>query len=457
MKPIAWQWLAINSLLIAALAAAAETRPQYGGTLHMSLHDAPVSLDPADEADGDSFARRSMIRLIFDTLVTTDESGRVVGALAESWQATRGNQRVQIRLRSGVKFHDGTPLTAEAAAASLRRGNPSWNVRSENDTIVIELDTADPDLLDELALPRNAIAKRDSANQLSGTGPFHIVDWQPGKKLVLAAEEDSWQGRTFLDGIQIELGRSFRDQAADLEIGRADILDVPAEQLSRFPQDRYRVVRSAPLELVGLLFTHEHSSDNEKNAREALRWSVDRASMHTVLFRGAGEQAASLLPTWISGYGFVFPREADLKKARQLRDQIRAVPNWSLAYDNRDPLAGLIAERAALNAKDGGLSLRPNPMAAPADLRLIRIRLDSSNPWVALENVLQAAGLTQPASKGHSLDDLYAAEAAILGSDRIIPLFHLPASYASNTSFRGWTAKADGSLDLANAWLKRAQ
>ena len=49
-----------------------------------------------------------------------------------------GNQRWQFRIRRGVKFHDGTPLSAEMAAASLRAANPSWNVIADADSVVIE-------------------------------------------------------------------------------------------------------------------------------------------------------------------------------------------------------------------------------------------------------------------------------------------------------------------------------
>ena len=49
-----------------------------------------------------------------------------------------GSQRWQFRIRRGVKFHDGTPLTAEIAAASLRAANPSWNVVADADSVVID-------------------------------------------------------------------------------------------------------------------------------------------------------------------------------------------------------------------------------------------------------------------------------------------------------------------------------
>ena len=52
------------------------------------MRAAPTSLDPADGAQADSFARRSLTMLMFDTLVTADDSGRVQSALATSWQAS---------------------------------------------------------------------------------------------------------------------------------------------------------------------------------------------------------------------------------------------------------------------------------------------------------------------------------------------------------------------------------
>lgn len=453
MKLFAWQWLAISSLLIATPAIRAETRPQYGGTLHVTMRITPSSLDPAEISD--SFAGRSLTALIFDTLVTTDSTGRGEAALAESWESSRGNQRLQVRLRRGVKFHDGTPLTVETAAASLRKANPSWNVIVDGDSVIIEREGGDSKLLQELALPRNAIAKRDSEKKVSGTGPFHIIDWQPGNKLSLAAEEDYWRGRVFLDGMEIEMGKSFRDQMNALESGKADLVEIAPEQMHRVSPERFRLVRSDPIELLALKFARDTATSEEKNLRESLRLSVERRSMHSVLLQGAGQPTASLLPSWISGYGFVFSSEADLPRARQLRDQIRAVPTLTMGYDNGDPLARLLVERIALNAKDAGLSVQLNPSAT--DLRLLRAPVACCDPWIALEELDTQLGLPTSRNKPYSVEELYAAEQAALATERVIPLFHLPASYASTTNFRGWLVRTDGSLDLANAWLKSAQ
>ena len=59
MRHFGWRWLVVSSALLVVLAAEAETRPQYGGTLHVAMRAAPVSLDPADTTQPDSFARRS--------------------------------------------------------------------------------------------------------------------------------------------------------------------------------------------------------------------------------------------------------------------------------------------------------------------------------------------------------------------------------------------------------------
>ena len=455
MKLFACHWFALSSLLL-SLMAHAETRPQYGGTLRMMTHAAPTTLDPADSKVPDSFARRSMTFLTFDTLVRTDEAGRARPGLAESWQAGRGNQHWQFRLRHGVKFHDGTSLTSEIVAASLRLANPRWTVRSEADSVIIDREDPNPEMLAEVALARNAIVKRDSDEKVSGTGPFHIVEWQPGKKLTLAAEEDGWRGRPFLDEVEIEMGRSFRDQETALETGRVDLIEIAPEQAHHFSPARGRLLSSAPVELLALVFTRNVSSTDDKLLREALGISIERGSIQSVLLQGAGQPAGSLLPTWISGFGFVFSSQADLQKARQLRGQAQAAHVWTVGYDGSDPPARLLVDRIALNAKDTGLTLVPTAVGS-TDLRLMRIPLASSNPWIALGAMAEQTGLPKAQNKDSSVEELYAAEQTALAAQRVVPLFHLPVFYSGSLSLKNWTVRTDGTLDLADAWLGAAK
>ena len=455
MRLFGWRWLVVSSVVTAALAAGAETRPQYGGTLHVAMRSAPTSLDPADNTQPESFARRSLTWLMFDTLVSMDENARLQPSLATSWQATSGSQRWQFRMRRGVNFHDGTPLSPEAAAASLRAANPKWKVSADSESIVIETENADPDLLAELALARNAIAKRNPDGTSSGTGPFHVVDWQPGKKLELAAEENCWRGRPFLGAIEIEIGRSYRDELTALETGKEDLVEVAPEQThvfnARVSPGRARLRNSAPMELLALEFTRDAASPEETLLRQALGWSIERGSIRSVLLQGAGEPAASLLPGWMSGYGFVFSNEADLARARHAREQVRTIPTWTLGYDGNDTLARFLAERIALNARDAGLSLQPTT-AASADMRLVRIPLASPEPWVTLEKMPVASGVVAR-KEGLSIENLYQTEVRLRDTERVIPLFHMPASYAASTNLNNWSLRSDGSWALADAWL----
>jgi ABC-type transport system substrate-binding protein len=448
MRHFAWQLVAASSLLL--IAAQAETRPQYGGTLHIAMHASPASPDPA-AATLDSPGQRNLESLIFETLVDVDENGRLVPALATSWQNTQGNSRWVFQLRARVKFHDGTPLTADAAAASLKAANPSWNVSASGDTVVIERESGDADVPQELTQPRNAITKQNADRPL-GTGAFHVVDWQPGKRLTLAAEEGYWSGRPFLDGIEVELGKTYREQVMALELGKADLVEVPPEQARRIAPVGRRIEASAPVELLALVFTHDAQTAEEKALREALALSVERGPIRNVLLQGAGEPTASILPNWISGYGFVFSAAADLPRARQIREQVRSAPAWKLGYDGADPLARLLAERIALNAKDAGLSIQPTS-AAGADLVLMKVPLASADPWIALNAIAATTGLTMAKSKGTSIEDLYAAEESVLATRRIIPLLHLPVFYAANATVRNWNVRPDASWNLTDAWL----
>ena len=268
---------------------------------------------------------------------------------------------------------------------------------------------------------------------------------------MLAAADDCWRGRPFLDAIEIEMGKSFRDQTTALELGKADLVEVAPEQAHRLSQQGRHMANSLPIELFALLFTREAPSPEEKQLREALAWSVERRSIRSVLLQGAGEPAASILPNWMSGYAFVFPIEADLPRARQTREQVRSIPAWTLGYDSLDPLARMLSERIALNAKDAGLLLQPTTTGS-ADLRFVRIPLASADPWIALADAAKMAGL--PAVKDQKeVESLYASEVGLLATRRLIPLFHLAVSYAAASTLKNWSLRPDGSWNLGDAWL----
>ena len=216
--------------MTAAMPATAATRPHYGGTLRVMLQSSPDTLAlPANAPPPNYWDMTRTLSLVGDTLVRLDPQDRPQPALAVAWQSDPSTRRWQFTLRRGVKFHDGSLCSPAAVAQILGALHPAWNVRASADSISIESETAMPSLLAELALPRNLILKRNGSGLPIGTGAFLVAQWQPGKLLKLAANEESWAGRPFVDAVEIEFAKSLRDQAIALELDKADIIETVSQ------------------------------------------------------------------------------------------------------------------------------------------------------------------------------------------------------------------------------------
>src|ERR1017187_154632 len=248
MRPTVCRWSAISRgmvvvLLASASAASAHTRPHYGGTLHVE-----TQADPWQTAD--ILGRR----LVFDSLTRIDASGAVQPALAVRWNAQNGEHRWQFWLRPGVHFHDGSPLTADRVQQSLERSCkqcPWASVRTLGDSLIFTTALPDPVLPDELARSEYAIAAQDASGNPIGTGPFRFVS-NVNYVLSLAAVDDAWQGRPFVDAVEITGRRVVRTQWLDLGAGRADVVDVPVEAARQVQQEHMNVVRSDNCDLLAL-------------------------------------------------------------------------------------------------------------------------------------------------------------------------------------------------------------
>jgi ABC-type transport system substrate-binding protein len=334
-------------------------------------------------------------------------------------------------------------------------------VRASADSISIESETPLPSLLAELALPRNLIFKHNPNHVPIGTGPFLVAEWQPAKLLKLAANEESWAGRPFVDAIEIECGKSLHDQSIAFELDKTDVIEAPPQATGgvqhRAPSSSLSV--SLPVELLALVFT-SNSKAQDPRLREALALAIDRKPIQSVLLKGAGEPAASILPNWMTGYSAAFSTQANPQRARTLLAESRP-PTLNLSYDPRDPQAQLIAERIALNAREVGITVQVS-LSGADDLRLMRAVLPSPDPSTSLAEVARQLGLPQPAaqtvSRGRSVDDLYQAEHTLLDGYVVIPLFHLPLASAASGRVRGWSPDQFGGWSepgrsLADVWL----
>jgi ABC-type transport system substrate-binding protein len=439
----------IALLLLVASSVFGATRPHYGGTLRIAMRMAPSSLDPATQTD--AVAARNLSHLVFDRLVTLDDRGYPQPALATSWQAEPGSQRWRFNLRKDVMCHDGTPLTSDVVAASLRAANSNWKIFPSGDAVIVETDIPSPNLPLELTIARYGIAKRAGA-KLLGTGPYSISQWDPANKLTLAARDDYWNGRPFVDTIEIEFNKSLRDQMISLDVGKDDVIEIAPDQRHHAVMENRRVETSSSAELMALVFARDAQSPDEARLRQALSLSIERESLSKVLFQGGAEPAGSVLPNWMTGYAFLFPITSNAGLARQTRGDSRQTSPWNLTYDANDATARLVAERVALNARDAGLGVQPSASGA-SDIRLVRVALASLNDRVALTRLAIAAGFPAPKFAGDSIEDIYSAEAGLLNSQRVIPLLHIPVAFGLGRTVRAWSANRDGVWRLDDVWL----
>jgi peptide/nickel transport system substrate-binding protein len=459
------------SLLLAGFGHAA-TRPHYGGTLHIELRAPLTSLDPAEPqaSSAAQSAQEHIASLIFDPLVRLDEKGAAQPALALTWQHTPDFKSWQFTLQSYIKFHDGTPFTAGKAVESLLKiANPQWRVHAEgNDSLVFESDSPLPNLPAELAQMRCAIA-HGSGSAITGTGPFQVSAWQPGKQLVLKANDDYWDARPYLDSIEITLGSSLHDQMVDLELGRADLIEVGPDQARRAAQEGKRVLTSSPNEVFVLVFNLEKSVVQDERLRESIASALDRAAINNVLLQKEGEPSGALLPQWISGYAFLFPAARNLDHALQLRGEIMVPATLVLEYDFSDPLAKAVAERVAVNAREARINMQAlgenlGARGAGADLQLMRVRFASLDASTALSNVATAllpvnappadapkTGATNTAA------GVYRAEADLLNGFRIVPIAQVPEAWGVSGRVKNWMQPRAGGWNLADVWLDVSQ
>jgi peptide/nickel transport system substrate-binding protein len=278
---------------------------------------------------------------------------------------------------------------------------------------------------------------------LLGAG-FTISRWEAGRVAVYDADENYTGGRPFLNSVEVQLGRPLRDQASDLEMGKADMVELGPAELRRQPAGR-KVWSSSPVRVLAVVF---NARFEDARVREALALTVDRFAIQTVLLQRQGEASAALLPQWLSGYAFLFPTSGDVVRARELARGARPI-----TLGVADPANRAIAERIVLNARDAGLSVSVVPQPSGADAMLIEYRIPSADPAKALAGAASVLGLPAP-GRTDSPEQLLAAERTLLDGFRAIPLIHLPDVYGVASRVKGGPGISNtGVWQFENLWL----
>jgi ABC-type transport system substrate-binding protein len=248
--------------------------------------------------------------------------------------------------------------------------------------------------------------------------------------------------------------RPVRDQWLDLGVGRADVVEVPAEQIRQARQQRLTVIVSPPVALLALQVSDTGALANPA-LRAAISLAVDRGALFNVIYQKQGEVTASLLPQELTGYSFLFPSDRDLNKAHEVRGGLTAPP-LTLTVEGNGAMQ-LAAQRIALNLHEAGFNVQVAGAnnARHADLVLRRLDLEGGEPGAALEALLRTAGLTAPGVAQNS-DDLFKAEREVLDRHILVPLLDLPRAYAIGGRIRDFQLRPGGSPDLAGASLEDA-
>ena len=363
MKRTALRWTAAASVIVAFSTQGAR-RPRYGGELRIEMR---ASENPFQDA-------------VFETLVRLDDRGEPQPWLATSWSHDTGRKVWVFTPRANVVMHNGAVWSPGA------------------------IEYPDDKPIEEFSRAKYAVRAGDA-----GTGPFRIAKTEP---LTLAAHDAYWGGRPYLDSVEIRMGREQTDQAADFQLGKADVID-GLLNAKRLP--------GASTELIALVF----DARVPDAVREAVALSIDRAAIHGVILQKLGEPAAALLPQWLSGYAFLFPTERKIVRGAQAA--------IGFAYDAKDPVLRPVAQRIEVNAREAGIILRPSG----ADVRLARIPIVSRNPMAALEDL--GAALTIPVTGVTPFE----TERAMLAGYRVVPIVHVPKLLTISPRVRNWARLAD--------------
>ncbi len=354
--------------------------------------------------------------LVFDRLMNRDAEGSLVPGLATAW--TRLAPDVwRLTIREGVRFHDGSPLTAADVAATLSYALDPANrsglraqlqplLRAEADGAgAVLLHTAGPSaLLPEIiaAAPILPAAQlTDPAapfrTQPIGSGPWRLAEWRQGERLVFVATGQHWRlPAPGYPRVTVRAVPEASTRVADLLSGGAGIAaDIPPALAARVARGGTRLLAQPGARTNYLSFLFRPPFDDAR-VRQAVHHAIDRQAYVDTLWGGdLAEPATGAVSRRIGGYVPAFPLgDYDPARARALLQQAGLRLPVSVEFDA--PPTELVAAQvlqAQLNA--AGFDVRINPVESPAAMldpqRLARSERGRMWMITALDNHAQDA------------------------------------------------------------------
>lgn len=295
---------------------------------------------------------------VFDALTHVDEDTRLIPGLAVSWRAI-DPFTWEFRLRPGVKFHDGSELTAEDVVFSIERTLKVQNGQFRTftrrivakeivDPRTLRLRTATPyamvpyDLdsvfiVSKKAAQRASPADFDSGRAMIGTGPFRFVRFARGDRVELARNDSYWGGKAAWEKVTLRIVPTDPSRLAGLLSGELDAIEqVPTADLPRLRRDPEMHIAQKVSWRTIFFHLDQHRerppglSDTagnplarnpfrDRRVREALSRAIDRKAIAERLMDGAALPASNLVSPPVFGYApDLKPTDYDPEGAKRL-------------------------------------------------------------------------------------------------------------------------------------------
>jgi peptide/nickel transport system substrate-binding protein len=348
----------IASTMIAATAALFSVSAS-AETLRIGVLTEPTSMDP-------HFwwyqPNREVLRSVFDRLVEETATGGVGPHLAESWKLIN-DKTWEFKLRKGVKWHDGSPFTADDVVFTIERiptvkgspGNFSGAVAGKKavavDDLTLRIITDKPSPQAARDLTQFTIASRkhttgattkdfNSGKVTIGTGAYKFVEWVKGDRVVLKANPDYWGGKPDWDEAIYRPISEDGSRVAALLNGDVDLINrVPTQDIVRLRKDDRVVVQQRAAKRLIFMWPDmgrdlsPHVKDAKGNVmwpnplrdwrvRKALSKAINRPAILDRIMEGNARLSGNLMPEGVWGYNPDLKVEPfDPDGARKLLDE----------------------------------------------------------------------------------------------------------------------------------------
>ncbi len=317
--------------------------PEVPQILNINMRLAPTVLDPQQES---AASGKMVLGNIFDKLVALDTNMEVVPELAYDWDISDDSLAHTFYLEEGVKFHDGTPFTADAVKFTFERlldpdtgsvfvGDYSMvdSVEVVDDsTVRITLQYAHVPFLRRLAMMEAGILNpvavegwgEDSSSHPVGTGPCKLEDYVPDERLVLVRNEEYWREPPKLERVNFTYIAEEQARVSALLAGDTDFETIiPPSLLPTVEADPNMVIERGPTlfpEWVG--FNVEKAPFDDVLVRRAVGYAIDMDTIVKEIFLGVGVRSTQPVAPGVYGYDeTIEPIPYDPELARDLLAQ----------------------------------------------------------------------------------------------------------------------------------------